>query len=156
MLVFYNSKEKVFIDYFEGNTCFTLRESDDAMQEKYVASGARMHYRIGENKTIKMNNDFPGIYSAKESQLRLPGLNIYFLQKKVDNFYGIKPSSFVYVVDDVIPEDLQSKFMPAKVFIGTRTRYKTKKEWSEFCKSRHVECIDLRDKSYTLNLNTNE
>ena len=152
MVIFYNSKEKVFIDFFKGTRCVAVRESSDELSEKYVASGARMHYRIQKVNSYIYGSDIPGIYSVRSELMNLPNLKIQFLRKKDKEFCGIKTPYCVYVVDDILPDDCMIQSLPEKVFLGSSTKYYTKKRWAEFCEKNHLEFIDLKLKSYTINL----
>ncbi len=153
MLVFYNSKETVFIDYFNGNKCFSLRETSDVLQEKYVASGARMHHRILETQTIVSNTDVKGIYNSHSGEYKLPRINIQLLKNKNEKNYGIKLGSCVYVCDNILPSLVIKSATTKKVILGSQINFKTRKDWFGFCEKNQIECIDTKTRSYTLNLN---
>lgn len=152
LLIFYSSKERVFIDYFHGNNCISLRESNDPIQEKYVASGARMQHRILESKTINLITNYPGFYSASDQTLQAQGFKMKFISKNINNLYGISPGTCVYVCDDVTIEGFNSELLPSEVLLGSALNYKTKKIWKNFCESNHIKCIDLKTESLLKNI----
>lgn len=152
ILIFYNTKENVFVDYFNGNSCISLRENTDQREEKYVASGARMAYRILETTNIHTGQSYAGIYNSDEGLLSVRNYRLKFLFKNSENFYGIGEGTSVYVCEDVRSEDCVKDKIPQMVFLGSKIDFRTRKNWKKFCADNNIRCIDLKSESYVLKL----
>lgn len=151
-IIFYASNESIFIDYMQGNNCVSLRQNDNPLQEKYTASGARMHYRTKHCNTVLATNSMQNFYDAALGLMNVPGYRLKIFSKNIHDFYGIVHSTDVYVSDNVNVEKLGSESFKGKVFLGASLNYKCRKQWKEFCQENKIDCIDLKNQSFLINL----
>lgn len=151
-IIFYASNESVFVDYMQGNNCVSLRQNDDLMQEKYTASGARMHYRIKHSNTVLATNSMLSFYDAASGLMSVPGYRLKIFSKNIHDFYGIGHGTDVYVSDNVNVEKQGSETFKGKAFLGASLNYKCRKQWKDFCLENKIDCIDLKNQSFLINL----